>query len=99
LSEVENEKESYDIPESSDLFDVVEPSVGDNANSSVKVLSKNMASRNKNSDIKDRQKINFDSDALFNEFQKILSPKNAGGKTEKGNGRNQDNLPPGILTI
>ena len=44
LSEVE--EESYDIAESSDLFDVVEPSVGDNANSSVKVLSENMASQN-----------------------------------------------------
>ena len=92
-------EESYNTPESSNLYDAVERPNENTKSSGVKVLSENMASRNKNSNIKDRQKINLDSDALFNEFQKILSPENAGCSPEKGNGRNQDKLPPGILTI
>jgi hypothetical protein len=90
---------SYDTPESSNLFDAVEHSKEDTGNSGVKVLSENMESRNKNSDIKDRQKINLDSGVLFNEFQKILSPENAECSTEKGNGDKNNSLPPGILTI
>jgi hypothetical protein len=33
-----------------------------------------------------------------NEFQKILSPENAGYRTENGNGDKNNNLPTGILT-
>ena len=65
----------------------------------VKVLRENMGSRNKNCDIKDRQKINLDSDALFHEFKKILSPESINDNTARGNGSNDNKLPPGILTI
>ena len=57
--------------------------------SGVKVLSENMASQNKNCDIKDRQRINLDSDALFNEFQKILSPESTNDNTARGNESNE----------
>jgi hypothetical protein len=99
MSEVE--EESYNGPESSDLFDFVErPNVdADAGNSSVKVLSDNMAPQIKSSKIKGGDVMNLDGDVLFNEFQHILSPENAVSSPEKGNGRKRDNLPPGILTI
>lgn len=97
LSEVD--EKSYHISESSNLFDVVEPPVGDNGNSSVKVLSENMVSQNKICDMKDGTGLKFNDDALFNDFQKILSAENSQCSPEKGNGQKHGNLPPGILTI
>ena len=97
LSKVD--EESYDMNESCSFFDVVKLP-GENAEkSSVKVLSENTASQNKNSDTEDENQLNLDSDALFNEFQQIHSPENAKRRPEKGNGQNHQNLPPGILTI
>jgi hypothetical protein len=90
---------SYDTPESSNLFDVVDRPNEDSGSSGVKVLSENMASQNKSSNIKYRLKINVDDDALFNEFQQILSPENDGCSPEIGNESKNNNLPPGILTI
>jgi hypothetical protein len=97
LSEVD--EESYDTYESSSFFDLVERPIKDTVNSGVKVLSENTASQNKSSDIKDRQVMNVDDDALLNEFQQILSPENAGWSPKRGAEPKNNNLPPGILTI
>jgi hypothetical protein len=95
----EFDEESYDIPESSNLFDVVDRRDENTENSSVKVLSENMGSQNENCDSKDGKGLNLDSDALFKDFHQILSPEKSQCKTEKGSGYKNNNLPPGILTI
>ena len=74
LSEVD--EKSYDISESSNLFDVVEHSGWRiHGNSSVKVLSENMVSQNKICDIKDRQKINLIAMLFLMNFRKSFRLK------------------------
>jgi DNA primase len=95
----EVDEESYDIPESSSLFDVVERPIEHNENPSVNVLIDNVVSENKNGNNEDEKVSSIDSDVLFKDFQKILLGKNSQCSSGKGNGQTHDALPPGILTI